>query len=228
MSSDLESAIGYTFSNPELLRVALTHRSYSNERGEKDNYERLEFLGDAVLGMIASRWLFTRFPEEPEGWLAKHKSYLVSAPVLARYARSIALGEGLLLGVGEARSGGAAKASILADAVEAIFGAIYLDGGLEAVGEVVEGYLERALAARRRDPADAKTRLQEIVQAHGWGLPTYRVIAESGPDHRKLFTVECSVEGTVRGEFEGRSKKVAEQGAAAAALGLLDLPADDP
>ncbi len=223
MSNVIEAAIGYTFSSGGLLRIALTHRSYSNERGEKDNYERLEFLGDAVLGLVASSWLFGRYPEEPEGRLAKRKSYLVSAPVLARYAESVSLGPELLLGVGEARSGGSSKASILADAVEAIFGAIYLDGGLDAAREVIERFLTDALESRDRDQGDAKTRLQEIAQAHGWGLPSYRVIAESGPDHRKRFTVECAIEGTVRGAFEGHSKKAAEQGAAAAALTQLDL-----
>ncbi len=137
MSHPIESALGYTFRNADLLRIALTHRSYANERGETDNYERLEFLGDSVLGLVSARWLYDRYPHQPEGQLAKWKSFLVSAPALARFAESIDLGGELRLGVGEARSGGRAKASILADAVEAIFGAIYLDGGLPAARTII-------------------------------------------------------------------------------------------
>ncbi len=224
MSSPIEDALGYEFADPDLLRVALTHRSYSNERGEKDNYERLEFLGDAVLGLVASRWLYDRYPGEPEGWLAKRKSFLVSAPVLARFGESIGLGPELRLGVGEARSGGSTKGSILADSVEAVFGAVYLDGGLVAVCVIIERLLEEALEERSRlSHADAKTRLQEVVQARGWALPAYRVVTETGPDHRKRFTIECSVAGEAAGQAEGRSKKVAEQAAAARALERLDV-----
>ncbi len=224
MTHPIEDALGYRFKDPGLLRTALTHRSYSNERGERDNYERLEFLGDAVLGMVASCWLYDRYPQEPEGLLAKRKSFLVSAPVLARFGGSLGLGPELLLGVGEARSGGSAKGSILADAVEAIFGAVYLDDGLEAVREIVERFLEDALEERSSVfHTDPKTRLQELVQARGWALPQYRVVSESGPDHRKRFTVECLVAGEAAGTAEGRSKKLAEQAAAIRALERLDL-----
>lgn len=223
MANPIEEALGYRFKDPCLLRTALTHRSYSNERGERDNYERLEFLGDAVLGMVASRWLYHRYPREPEGQLAKRKSFLVSAPVLARFAESLGLGPELRLGVGEARSGGSTKTSILADAVEAVFGAVYLDQGLEAVREIIEQFLENAVEERSSVfHTDPKTRLQEQVQARGWALPQYRVVSESGPDHRKRFTVECSVEGEVAGSAEGRSKKLAEQAAAIYALERLD------
>ncbi len=229
MTSPIEAEIGYRFEDPELLRIALTHRSYSNERGEKGNYERLEFLGDAVLGLVASRWLYDRHPDVPEGRLAKRKSFLVSAPVLARFGEAIGLGPELWLGGGEARSGGSAKASILADAVEAIFGAVYLDGGLAAAREIIERFLEGASEELRRlSDADAKTRLQELVQARGLALPDYRVVTEAGPDHRKRFTVECSVAGEVAGSAEGRSKKLAEQAAAARALERLDLRQDAP
>ena len=142
MSHPIEAALGYNFEDPALLRAALTHRSWANEHGEKENYERLEFLGDSVLGLVAARWLYDRFPEEQEGRLAKWKSFLVSAPALAAFAGSIQIGPELRLGVGEARSGGSAKDSILADAVESIFGAIYLDGGLEPATEVIERFLE--------------------------------------------------------------------------------------
>ncbi len=229
MSSPIEDALGYEFAEPGLLRVALTHRSYSNERGEKDNYERLEFLGDAVLGLVASRWLYDRYPSEPEGWLAKRKSFLVSAPVLARFGESIGLGPELRLGVGEARSGGSTKSSILADSVEAVFGAVYLDGGPAAACVIIERLLEEALEERSRlSHADAKTRLQEVVQARGWALPAYRVVTETGPDHRKRFTIECSVAGEAAGLAEGRSKKLAEQAAAARALERLDVGESAP
>ncbi len=229
MTSSIEDALGYRFQDSSLLTVALTHRSYSNERGERANYERLEFLGDAVLGMVASRWLYDRFPHESEGLLAKRKSFLVSAPVLARFGGSIGVGPELRLGVGEARSGGRSKASILADAVEAIFGAVYLDAGLEAVRGIIERFLEDAVAERSSVfHTDPKTRLQEHVQARGWALPRYRVVTESGPDHRKSFTVECLVAGRVAGVAEGRSKKLAEQAAAIRALEHLDLTQDAP
>ncbi len=229
MARSIEDALDYRFGDPGLLATALTHRSFSNERGEKDNYERLEFLGDAVLGMVASRFLYDRYPREPEGLLAKRKSFLVSAPVLARFGKLIGVGQELRLGVGEARSGGHAKASILADAVEAIFGAVYLDAGLEAVRVIIERFLDDALAERSSVfHTDPKTRLQEQVQARGWALPRYRVVTESGPDHRKRFTVECSVEGEVAGAAEGRSKKLAEQAAAIRALERLDLAQDPP
>ncbi len=228
MSHPIETALGYTFQDADLLRVALTHRSYSNERGETDNYERLEFLGDSVLGLVAARWLYDRHPDQAEGLLAKWKGFLVSARALARFGQAIDLGSELLLGVGEARSGGSAKTSILADTVEAIFGAIYLDGGLAAAGAIIERFLEEALEKLSRPHADPKTRLQELAQARGWGLPHYQVAAESGPDHRKSFTIECTVEGRLMGAAEGRSKKVAEAAAAAVALERLDLDQGAP
>jgi ribonuclease-3 len=222
----LEKALGHVFEHRELLHRALTHRSFSNEQGESGNYERLEFLGDSVLGLVTARWLFERLPEAPEGDLAKLKGYLVSAPVLAGYARAIGLGERLRLGVGEDRSGGRDKDSILADAVEALFGAVYLDAGFKAARRVIEPVLRRALEAKKKlTHTDSKTLLQELSQARGWGLPVYEVVEESGPDHRKSFTVECRLKDEVVGQAEGRSKKSAAQSAAAqalAGLGLLD------
>ncbi len=227
MTHSIEDALDYRFADPDLLKSALTHRSYSNERGEKENYERLEFLGDAVLGLVSSRWLYDRLEQEPEGQLAKRKSFLVSAPVLARFAESIGIGPEVRLGVGEARSRGRTKTSILADALEAVFGAVYLDGGLEAVREIIERFLADAVEERSSVfNTDPKTRLQELVQARGWALPRYRVVTETGPDHRKRFTIECSVEGQVAGSAEGRSKKLAEQAAAIMALERLDLMHD--
>jgi ribonuclease-3 len=220
---DVEEALGHTFTDRELLRVALTHRSYSNERDEDENYERLEFLGDSVLGLVAARWLYHRFPERSEGELAKLKGFLVSARSLAAYARAIDLGPEILLGVGEDRSGGRAKSSILCDVVESLIGGVYLDAGFDAARGVVEPLLEHALEERSRRPhADFKTTLQERTQARGWGLPKYRVAEETGPDHQKEFTVECSVDGHKLATARGRSKKQAAQAAAAGALEKLE------
>jgi len=225
----LEEALGHHFSDPKILLQALTHRSFSNEQGDGWNYERLEFLGDSVLGLVASHWLYRLHPDQPEGELAKLKGFLVSAPVLSRHGKRIGVGALLRLGVGELRSGGRSKASILADAMEALFGAVYLDGGLDAARGAIEPILERALAERARyQHVDAKTSLQEYAQGRGLGLPVYRLVGESGPDHEKVFTVECALAGQIVGTAEGRSKKLAEQGAAAAALADLDLPEDDP
>ncbi len=227
--ADLQQALGYRFSNLELLRVAVTHRSYSNEMGEKENYERLEFLGDAVLGLVTAHWLYRTYPGRPEGRLAKLKSYLVSAPVLSRFAAAISLGDWLHLGVGEERSGGRAKASILADATESLFGAIYLDGGLEAARQVICPILEAAVVQRAKLPhSDAKTQLQELVQARGWGLPKYRLVESVGPDHCKTFTVDCWVDNQPVSIAAGTSKKQAEQRAAALAIEQLDLLSGEP
>jgi ribonuclease III len=221
---ELETALGHTFHDAGLLRLALTHRSYSNERGEEANFERLEFLGDSVLGLVAAAWLYEHFPANSEGELAKRKSYLVSAAVLSQHAERIGVGEELLLGVGEERSGGRAKASILADAMEALLGAVYLDAGFAAARQVILPILAAAHAGVYRPGTDAKTRLQEMSQARGWGLPVYHLTAEKGPDHEKIFTVECWVEERRLGRAEGGSKKLAEQAAAAVALARLDLP----
>ena len=161
----LERRLKYRFRAPELLGMALTHRSYANEQGLADHYERLEFLGDAVLGMIAAEWLYDRHPGLPEGELSRLKSYLVSAPVLGRYAQEMDLGEELRLGVGEERSGGRAKRSLLADSLEAVIGAVYLDGGPKAARAVIEPILAAALSARPDSAAasDAKTHLQGFL-----------------------------------------------------------------
>ena len=226
--SVLEAALGHEFKDRSLPRLALTHSSFSNEQGQEDNYERLEFLGDAVLGLITSQWLYLRFSEEPEGRLAKLKSFLVSSPVLADFARSIDLGAHLHLGVGEERSGGRDKSSILADSIEALFGAVFLDAGLEPARKLIVQVLERGLDRRSKiRPADSKTHLQEVSQGAGYGLPTYKLADEAGPDHDKRFTVECSLDGRLIGRATGRSKKNAEQAAASAALQRLDLPFSD-
>lgn len=221
-ATPLEERLGYRFRRPELLERALTHRSFANEQGLEENYERLEFLGDAVLGMLAAEWLFERHPDLPEGELSKLKSSLVSERTLAAHARRVELGEELRLGVGEERSGGRGKRSLLADSMEAVLGAVWLDGGVGAARPVVRAFLETATAARKgRDVGDHKTQLQEVLQARGWERPTYRVAAEEGPDHDKRFAVECEVRGEVLGRGEGPSKKLAEQRAAARALERL-------
>jgi len=218
----LQQRLGTRFRQRALLETAVTHRSYANEQGLGDNYERLEFLGDAVLGLATGQWLYARYPDIDEGGLSELKAYLVSRPVLASHAQHLELGEALRLGVGEERSGGRAKDSLLADALEAIVGALYLDRGLKHVHRLLEPLLERALEARRFETwAQAKGRLQELAQARGWELPDYRLIAEQGPDHEKRFTVECWVNGKLAGSAQASSKKIAEQHAAAQALDTL-------
>ncbi len=218
----LEEQLSHRFRRPELLEQALTHRSHANEQGRAENYERLEFLGDGVLGALTAEWLYERFPELPEGELSKLKAALVAEQSLSEHATRLGLGDLLRLGVGEERSGGRKKPSLLADAMEAVFGALWLDGGVEAVRGPVRRLLEAAVAARNDLPQrDYKTRLQEVVQAKGWERPIYRVIEEQGPDHDKTFVIECLIQDEVKGRGEGRSKKAAEQDAAAKALASL-------
>ena len=228
-ATPFEKRLGYRFRRVELLELALTHRSFANEAGAEAHYERLEFLGDAVLGMVAAEWLYERHPERPEGDLSKLKAHLVSKVVLAPFAERLELGPLLRLGVGEERSGGRTKLSLLADSMEAVFGAVYLDGGLDAARAAIRPMLEEAAAAPTGErPAalegDYKTRLQEVAQARGWALPEYRLAGESGPDHSKVFQVQCHLDGGQVGSGEGPSKKLAEQRAAADALAQLAGP----
>jgi ribonuclease-3 len=224
----LEVRLGHSFRNRELLDEALTHRSWATEAGSAAWYERIEFLGDSVLGLIAADWLFELHAGRAEGELSLRKSMLVSEGALASYAEKIALGEGLRLGAGEERSGGRFKASLLADVLEALFGAVYLDAGFDAARRVVRTYLEVAselpLEQRAVDP---KTTLQEQVQARGWPLPVYSVVEESGPDHDKIFTVEVHLRGALAGRGIGRTKKGAEQAAAGGALAMLEPGRED-
>lgn len=217
------SIFGWTFSDPKLLRTALIHRSWAHENGETEHFERLEFLGDAVLGLVTSEILYREHPDRPEGEMTRLKAHVVSEPRLARYARSAGLGQKVRLGVGEERSGGRRKSSILADVFEAILGAIYLDGGLAAARNAVRPFLDEAMDRR---PAtlhlDAKTRLQEEAQALGWELPEYELVAETGPDHRKRFEVSCRIRGEEAGRGLAPSKKGAEQIAAAEALAWVE------
>jgi ribonuclease III len=221
-ASPLEERLGYRFRRPELLARAITHRSYANEQGSEEHYERLEWLGDAVLKLVTAELLFDRYPDEREGDLSKRVNHLVSEPVLAAWAAALGVSDELKLGVGEEKGGGRGKDSLLADSLEALFGAIYLDGGLEKARAAVRPMLDRALAADAEAlHGDSKTALQELTQARGWDLPDYRLVAETGPDHDKRFAVECWIAGECAGRGEGSSKKLAQQRAAAATLERL-------
>ena len=231
-TTPFEKRLGHRFRRPELLELALTHRSRANERGTEEHYERLEFLGDAVLGLVCAEWLYRHQPDLPEGELSRLKAQLVSRTALARHAGAIDLGAVLRVGVGEERSGGRAKASLLADSLEAVFGAVYLDAGLAAAAKVIDRMLAPMLAPGEDGDgrtqllgADAKTSLQEIAQGQGLALPEYRHVAVSGPDHDRLYQVECWLDGRRAGEGQGPSKKMAEQRAAADALARLPRPA---
>jgi ribonuclease-3 len=212
--AELERRLGHGFRDRARLEAAWVHRSAANERKLAGNYERLEFLGDAVLGLITAAWLYRRHPDLPEGELSRRKAALVSAGALARYARGLGLGAHLVLGQGEERSGGRDKDSLLADSLEAVIAAVYLDGGMRAARQVVERFLRTSSATLDVAASDAKSDLQERIQAEGRSAPTYRVSGESGPDHAKRFAVEVLIDGEVAGRGTGRSKKAAELDAA--------------
>jgi ribonuclease-3 len=215
----LAARLGHTFGDLSLLQHALAHRSWCGEQeGGAPSNERLEFLGDAVLGLIVASYCYEAFPDFAEGKLAKVRSAVVNARVLAQVAGRLGVGEVLLLGRGEEGSGGRTKASILADAFEAILGAIYLDAGWDAARALVLRQLGDAIARAGEEPDDFdhKSRLQEKAVRDGDGTPRYVVIG-SGPDHDREYTAEVFLGGTCRGTGEGRSKKDAEQEAARAA-----------
>jgi ribonuclease-3 len=210
----LEAALG-TAVEPGLLERALTHRSYAYEHGGLPTNERLEFLGDSVLGLVVTDALYRTHPDLPEGQLAKLRASVVNTRALAGVARSLELGKWLRLGKGEEVTGGRDKASILADTMEALIGAVYLDRGLEAATVMVRRLFDPLMLAATEEGAalDWKTSLQELTAARGLGVPEY-VVEESGPDHQKAFTAAAVVQGAVHGEGAGRSKKEAEQQAA--------------
>src|SRR5688500_8158349 len=223
---ELQQRVGYRFRDRGLLEHSLTHRSRAAEDisgGVYDN-ESLEFLGDAVLGLVVAESLFRKFPDYTEGQKSKIKAAVVSTHSLARHAEAIRLGDHLLLGRGEEKTGGRFKQALLADAYEALIAAVYLDGGLTAAAAFLERELSPAIAAGATQDVvgmDYKSALQERLQASGRALPEYRVAAASGPDHRKLFTIEVVVSGEILGTATGRAKKEAEQ--EAARLALLQL-----
>jgi len=218
---NLEKKIGYTFKDRQLLLQALTHKSFSNEQPEYVLHnERLEFLGDAVLELVISDWIYTHYPDIPEGGLTRIRAEVVSEKGLTEIARNLSLGEGLRLGKGEMKSGGRKKPSLLSDALEALLGAVYRDGGFAAVGRVVEKIFIEAVqrSALQRYGSDYKTCLQERLQAQYGALPEYLLAQVSGPDHERIFSMEVHFMGKLLGKGSGTSKKNAEQKAAAAAL----------
>ncbi len=219
---ELMDAMGYTFRNPSLLKTALTHSSYANEkRGGMQSNERLEFLGDSVLGMIAATYLYTT-DDNDEGELTRLRASIVCEKALASYSASLHVGDYLLLGKGERATGGATRPSILENTFEALTGAIYLDGGVEAAREFVLPFLKRELSSqRKRHFKDYKTQLQEIVQQNPEEKVSYVLTGEHGPDHSKKFTVEVRLNSNVIGKGTAHSKKEAEQQAAREALLLM-------
>ena len=222
---ELEKKLNYRFRNPALLQEALSHSSYANEHraANLSSNERLEFLGDSVLGFVTAEFLFTQHPNMPEGDLTRLRATLVCEQSLYEVARTLDLGRHLKLGRGEESGGGRERISILADAVEAVFAAVYLDGGIEAASGLIHRVLldvarEELVGERRRD---YKTTLQELVQRQADRILAYRMIGEHGPDHAKTFETEVLLNGESLGRGIGHSKKEAEQAAAKAALKTL-------
>ena len=223
MIKDLETAIGYRFQNISLLQNALTHSSYANERWHNSllSNERLEFLGDSILGMLVAEYLYKNFPDRPEGELTRMRADMVCETTLAAAANRIGLGEHLLLGHGEERFGGRSRNSILADAMESVIAASFLDGGIEAALKIVQQFILVEVPVTKLHNADYKTALQELVQQKKNQVLSYALVGQSGPDHDKQFDVEVSLNGTVVGKGTGRSKKRAEQDAARVAIEKL-------
>jgi ribonuclease-3 len=228
--SDFEEIVGYRFRDRDLLARALTHKSYANERREtsSSHNERLEFLGDTVLGFVIGELIYRSFPNLQEGSLSKIKAHLVSAATLSAKGRALGIGRFLRMGAGEARSGGAEKLSLLADGFEAIVAAIYLDGGLEAA----EAFLRRifgpdvsGIDIGDLSFQDYKTALQEAAQALGLPLPEYRIVDEYGPDHEKVFVIQVFWNGEAFAYGRGSSKREAQRKAAKEALKKLGQPA---
>lgn len=223
MIKDLEAAIGYKFKNITLLQNALTHSSYANEyfRDSLKSNERLEFLGDSVLGMVVAEHLYKTFPDRLEGDLTRMRADMVCEASLAKIAERIDLGQYLLLGHGEEQSGGRNRPSILADAVESVLAACFLDGGMDAARRFIETFVLCNVPQSRLRNVDYKTALQELVQQKKNQQISYQLVGESGPDHNKSFCVEVTLNGTVVGKGTGSSKKRAEQDAARIAMETL-------
>ncbi len=223
--TSLESNLGYQFKNIDFLREALQHSSYVNEQRDpalQDN-ERLEFLGDAVLDLVITHILMEHFPKTREGDLSRMRAIIVNESQLSSVAHRLNLGQHLLLGRGEALSNGQRKKSILADALEAVIAAVYMDGGLQAAFQVIEGQFSQIISQVEAKLAaeDFKSRLQELVQVRFKTIPDYEIIAESGPDHDKTFEVRLTIGTFLETHGTGKSKKAAEQAAAGVALQKL-------
>ena len=223
MINHLETAIGYRFHNIQLLQNALTHSSYANERWHNSllSNERLEFLGDSVLGMLVAEYLYRNFPNRPEGELTRMRADMVCEQTLAAAANRIGLGSHLLLGHGEEQGGGRSRNSILADAMESVIAACFLDGGMEAALKVVQQFILVEVPVTKLHNTDYKTKLQELVQQKKNQILSYRLAGQSGPDHDKKFDVEVSLNEKVVGFGSGSSKKRAEQMAARCAIEKL-------
>ncbi len=223
MINELETAIGYQFRNITLLQNALSHSSYANERWHDSlrSNERLEFLGDSVLGMVVAEHLYRTFPNRPEGELTRMRADMVCEKTLATVANGLSLGRHLMLGKGEEQGGGRSRESILADAVESVIAACYLDGGMSAAVEFIQKFILVNVPVTKLHNADYKTALQELVQQKKNQVLSYKLVGESGPDHDKEFRVELTLNGEVVGTGIGSSKKRAEQAAAQEALELL-------
>ena len=216
---ELMHTLGYRFADAELLQLALTHPSFALQREARDN-QRLEYLGDAVLQLCVSRRLYDMFPNLPEGQLSRRRALLVCEPSLCEAARRLGLGEALLLDRGETQTGGRTKPSVLADAMEAVIAAVYLDGGIEAAAQLIDraiGDYDRGDVLRM----DAKTALQECLQAQGRPAPVYETVREEGPPHERVFTERAVLNETTAFEGQGGSKKQAQQQAAQRALEQL-------
>lgn len=223
----LQRALGHTFHDPGLLQSALVHTSFINERpgSALESNERLEFLGDAVLGTIVAHHLYLTRPESPEGELTVMRAWLVRQSTLARWSAHLEIGQHLLLGRGEARSGGRDRPAILARAFEAVVGAVYLDGGLDAARSVVQPLVDRESVGgfTPQRVVDAKSRLQQVTQARFDTTPAYVLIETSGPGHSPMFTFEVHAGPQVQAQGTGHSKRAAQQAAAHAALEQLDV-----
>ena len=217
--SDLEAILGYTFRDHALLTRALSHASaIAPERRVLDSYQRLEFLGDRVLALAVSNMLYDAFQSADEGELARRLNQLVMRDTCAAVAADIGLGDHVILGEGEARSGGRQKAAILADVCEAVIAALYLDGGFQAAAQFIDRHWRPRMEAGAGHRSDAKTTLQEWAQGKGCAPPRYEEIDRTGPDHAPVFTIAVNVEGEDRVTGTGRSKREAEQAAASALL----------
>ncbi len=207
----LETRLGWTFRDPNLLRIAMTHSTYANEHREiQSNYERMEFLGDAVLDLIAARLLYQTFPNATEGELSQRRAQVVRRESLAVMAGELGLEYCILLGEGQRRAGGEVSRRILADAYESLAGAIFLDGGYDIAEKCFSADLKRTIQ-RTTDSFDFKTQLQELCHLQGFGQPIYTVVSTDGPDHARVFSCDVSVDGVVIGTGVAPSKKSAEQ-----------------
>lgn len=225
-SASLADALGHQFARRDLLVEALTHPSAVRRRGSaRRAYERLEFLGDRVLGLVVAEMLWRRFPDEAEGELTRRHTDLVRREALAEVARAVGLGARVMVSAGEDAAGVRDNPSVLADVCEAVIAALYLDGGLPAAARFIERWWEARLTVSGAPPRDPKTALQEWAQARGLPLPAYRTVATEGPAHRRKFTITVAVEGLAPATATGSSKRAAETAAAAAALAALDAKA---